>query len=35
MNWKISEIELFIIVLLFETIKFYGSVDELKMHQLT
>ena len=30
MNWKISEIELFIIVLLFETIKFYGSFDNWK-----
>ena len=33
-SWKISEIELFIIVQPFETnIFFFGSFDELKRHQ--
>ena len=31
LSWKISEIELFIVVLLFET-TFFGSFAELKMH---
>ena len=34
LNWKISQTELFIIVLLFELNNFLGSFDELKMHQL-
>ena len=34
LSWKISEIELFIFVLLFELINFFGSFDELKMHKL-
>ena len=34
LSWKISEIERFIIVLLFETINFFGSFDEIKIHQL-
>ena len=34
LSWKIPEIKLFIIVLLFETNNILGSFDELKMHQL-
>ena len=35
LNWKIFEIELFIILLLFETSNFFGSFVEIKMHQLS
>ena len=34
LSWKNSEIEIFIIVLLFETNDCFGSSDELKLHQL-